>query len=73
MTPSVHLTSEQVALLQAEADRLGLPLSEYARWRLLGDTAQIATDDAARLAAIDAAQGSLAGSGISSEDFLNEK
>ena len=73
MTLTVHLTSEQAALLQAEADRLGLSLAEYARQRLLGGTSQMAADDAARLAAIDAAQGSLAGSGTSSEDFMNEK
>lgn len=73
MTPTVRLTPEQVALLQAEADRLSLSLAEYVRRRLLGDTSQVATDDVARLAAIDTAQGSLAGSGISSEDFMNEK
>ncbi len=73
MTLTVHLTPEQVDRLQAEADRTGIPLTEYVRQRLLGDASQLAADDAPRLAAIDAAMGALAGSGLSSEDFMSEK
>lgn len=73
MTLTLHLTPEQVARLQAEADRTGLALADYVQRRLLGDSSRMAGDDASRLAAIDAAFGSLAGSGISSDDFMSEK
>jgi nitric oxide reductase activation protein len=80
MTLTVHLTPEQVDRLQVEADRTGIPLTAYVRQLLLGDASQLATDasqlatdDASRLSAIDAAMGALADSGISSEDFMNEK
>ncbi len=73
MTLTLHLTPEQVARLQSEADRRGLALADYVQRRLLGDSSQAAGDDATRLAAIDAALGSLAGSGISSDDFMREK
>ncbi len=73
MTLTVHLTPEQVDRLQAEADRAGIPLTDYVRQRLLGDASQVATDDATRLSAIDAAMGALADSGLSSEDFMSEK
>ena len=73
MTLTLHLTPEQVARLQAEADRTGIPLTDYVQRRLLGDTSQMAADSATRLSAIDAALGALAGSGISSDDFMSEK
>lgn len=73
MTLTVHLAPEQVDRLQAEADGAGIPLTDYVRQRLLGDASHLATDDAPRLAAIDAAMGALAGSGLSSEDFMSEK
>ncbi len=73
MTLTLHLTSEQVARLQAEADGAGIPLTDYVQRRLLGDALQLAADGTTRLAAIDAAMGALAGSGLSSEDFMNEK
>ncbi len=73
MTLTVHLTPEQVGRLQAEADRTGLALTDYVRRRLLGDASPVVADGATRLAAIDAALGALAGSGISSEDFVSEK
>ncbi len=73
MTLTVHLTPEQVVRLQDEADRAGIPLTDYVRQRLMGDVSQIATDSATRLAAIDTALGALANSGISSEDFMSEK
>lgn len=73
MTLTLHLSPEQEARLQAEADRRGLSLTDYAQWRLLGDASQGGADAATRLAAIDAAMGALAGSGISSEEFMREK
>ena len=73
MTITLHLTPEQTARLQAEADKGGLTLPEYAEQRLLGDAHQRITDMEARLAAIDVAMGALAGSGISSDDFMREK
>ena len=73
MTLTLHLTPEQEARLQAEADRTGIPLTDYVRQRLLGNVSQIATDSVTRLAAIDTALGALAGSGLSSEDFMSEK
>jgi ribonuclease PH len=73
MTLTLDLTSEQVARLQAEADSAGLALADYVRRRLLGDTSHTAADGETRLAAIDAALGALAGRGISSADFMNEK
>lgn len=59
--------------MRAEADRRGLSPTDYALWRLFGDASQGGADAAARLAAIDAAMGALAGSGISSDDFMREK
>ena len=73
MTLTLHLTSEQVAHLQAEADRTGIPLTEYVQRRLLGDASQLAADETTRLSTIDAALGALAGNGLSSEDFMREK
>jgi len=73
MTLTVDMTPEQMARLQAEADRSGLTLVDYVRRRLLGDVGPIATDDTTYLPAIDAAMGALAGSGISSEEFMSEK
>ena len=73
MTITLHFTPDQMARLQAEADRIGVPLTTYAQQRLLGDASRIGTDEAARLDAIDAAMGALSGGGISSEDFLREK
>ena len=73
MTITLHLTPEQTARLQAEADKGGLTLPEYAEQRLLGDAPQRVADMEARLAAIDVAMGALAGSGISSDDFMREK
>jgi hypothetical protein len=69
----LDLTPEQIAHLQAEADQCGMSLSEYAQQRLLGDSSWKVFDTATRQAAIDTAMGSLAGSGISSEDFMREK
>jgi hypothetical protein len=73
MTLIPHLTCEQVARLQAEADRTGLALVDYVQRRLLGDSSGGSGDDATRLAVIDVALDALAGSGISSDDFMREK
>ncbi len=73
MTLTVDLTPDQMARLQAEADGAGLPLPDYVRRRLLGAASPMGADDATRLSAIDAVMGALAGSGISSADFIGEK
>ena len=73
MTLTLHFTAEQMARLQAEADRIGVPLGAYAQQRLLGDASRVGADEAARLDAIDAAMGALSGGDISSDDFLHEK
>jgi hypothetical protein len=73
MTITLHLTPEQMARLQAEADKGGLTLPEYAEQRLLGGASQPIIAVEARMAAIDGAMGALAGSGISSDDFMREK
>jgi len=73
MTLTIELTHEQESRLQIEAARSGLPLSEYALRRLLGAPSQIPAEEAERLAAIDAAYGALADTGLSSEAFLKEK
>jgi hypothetical protein len=59
--------------LQAEADRRGLSLADYALVRLFGDPSQAGAAAATRLAAIDAAMGALSGSGISSDAFMRER
>jgi len=73
MTLTVYVTPDQMARLQAEADRTGVPLTDYVRRRLLGAAYPMAASVAERLSAIDAAMGALDGSGISSEDFISEK
>jgi hypothetical protein len=73
MTLTLELTPEQERQLQTEAERSGIPLSDYILRRLLGTPSQAPSNETARLAAIDAAFGALAGTGISSEDFMREK
>lgn len=73
MTLTIELTPRQEARLQAEAERSGLPVPEYIRRRLVGDTMHAPTDEAARLAAVDEAFGAFADLPFSSEDFAREK
>ncbi len=70
---TIHLTAEQEARLQQEAGRNGMDAETYVLRRLFGESLPIETDEAARLAAIDAAYGAFADVPFSSEVLMQEK